>query len=163
MKTVNEIQYEVNARRHMVKTFWRMLTTVIVLAGAGAWAKRMSLGDVWFFRIWFSLCTLFAGITLFWVLPLMRKIPRGTVFRVTVNDGHISVESPHEHFGPSYKISLDEIVELRTVMSGNDVSRYEIQTIDGTLTPVTVAGDLHPPKAFEYIRKLRPNIVHRRV
>jgi hypothetical protein len=161
---MNDFRYEADARRHTIKSFWTMLLTAIGLTFGGAWMKHHDPFDgVWFWRIWFTFCAITFGLTFFWLGPLIKKIPAGSVFRVNVTQEYIQVESPHEHFGPSYKIPLDEIVELRTVMSGSDVSKYQIQTRDGSATKVTINGNLDPSKVFEYIQSIRPNIQHRRV
>lgn len=105
---------------------------------------------------------LLLAFVLFGLGPLMWKVPSGTVFRVTLTESHLCVESPHEHFGQSYDIRLDEISELRTVMSGTDELRHEIHAKEGKMFELKHNGGLRPDVVFERILELLPSIPHRR-
>lgn len=154
-------RHEVNARRYVQKAFWVGIASAVGLFFF-AWHMHTDTTSKWDIALFSTIGTLVLGLWLFGLGPLMWKVPAGTYFRVTLTEQHLQVESPHAHFGKSADIRLDDIVELRTVMSGTDELRHEIYSKGGDLFTLNHNGGLRPDLLFERILDLRPNLLHRR-
>ena len=152
-------RHEVNARRNVKRTFWGMLFTSLVLLAFGWFLPR---DEPWFRWLWMAFFVVLFGFTLTVVRPLIWQMPPDATFRVTLTLEHLQVESPHKHFGKSAKIELDDIAELRTIVSGGDEHGHEVYCKNGEVVVLNHNAGFRPDLVFERILELRPVIVHRR-
>jgi len=137
-----------------------MTLTFAFLLAVGLWFVPED--EKWFRLAWFSILSTIALLVFCCMGPLMWRIPQGASYQLTLTDKRLQVESPHEHFGQSADIQLDDIAELRTVMDGTDEHCHEVHCKSGVVLKLNQNAGLRPDLVFERIRELRPDLFHRR-
>ena len=84
---------------------------------------------------------------------------RGGVYRVTLRDRRLRVDSPSRLvFGAGFEVALDQIERLTVRASDDWPEKYEVRMPAGTFRVDAVCGK----GLFDAIRRLRPDIAYER-